>query len=78
MKLEKELGVWQYIKNETRRFVVMIIFSIVIQVEESERNTEKLDQLLVQSTHKLGSHILSVSKQLDEVKEGTSLRYLYE
>ncbi|EXB91256.1 5'-3' exoribonuclease 3 [Morus notabilis] len=44
-------------------------------VEERERNSKKLDQLLVYSTHKLGSHILSVSKEQNQNvgKRGTSL-----
>ncbi|PON61909.1 5'-3' exoribonuclease [Trema orientale] len=41
-----------------------------LSAEESERNTETLDQLLVRSTHKLGSYILSVST---ECNVGTSL-----
>ncbi|KAF4366744.1 hypothetical protein F8388_020106 [Cannabis sativa] len=44
------------------------------QVEESERNMHKCDQLLVQSTHELGSHILLVSTQGNSNIEGTSLR----
>ncbi|KAM6595692.1 hypothetical protein CsatA_006216 [Cannabis sativa] len=43
-------------------------------VEESERNMHKCDQLLVRSTHKLGSHILSVSTHGNSNTEGTSLR----
>ncbi|XP_062086328.1 5'-3' exoribonuclease 3-like [Humulus lupulus] len=42
-------------------------------VEESERNMVKCDQLLVRSTHKVGSHILSVYRQRNEITEGTSL-----
>uniref|UniRef100_A0A803PXS0 5'-3' exoribonuclease n=1 Tax=Cannabis sativa TaxID=3483 RepID=A0A803PXS0_CANSA len=42
-------------------------------VEESERNMHKCDQLLVRSTHKLGSHILLVSTQGNSNLKGTSL-----
>ncbi|KAM6576534.1 hypothetical protein CsatB_028371 [Cannabis sativa] len=43
-------------------------------VEESDRNTQKCDQLLVRSTHNLGSHMLSVSTQLNGITGGTCLR----
>ncbi|XP_024020619.1 5'-3' exoribonuclease 3 isoform X2 [Morus notabilis] len=44
-----------------------------LQDEEKERNTQRLDQLLVRCTHKLGSLILSFSEEQNEVKRAISL-----
>ncbi|KAF4371072.1 hypothetical protein G4B88_003001 [Cannabis sativa] len=59
MKLVKDLG--------------FLKLCCIIQVEESDRNTQKCDQLLVRSTHNLGSHMLSVSTQLNGITGGTCL-----
>ncbi|KAL5549294.1 hypothetical protein UlMin_004525 [Ulmus minor] len=44
-----------------------------LQDEEKERNMQRLDQLLVRCTHKLGSLILSFSEEKNEVKRAISL-----
>ncbi|KAF4374106.1 hypothetical protein G4B88_020498 [Cannabis sativa] len=59
--------------SETKKLVKDLGLCYLIQVEESERNMHKCDQLLVRSTHKLGSHILLVSTQGNSNLKGTSL-----